>query len=283
MLAHNLLHERLGLGVAKLGLGLSLELRLGKLDRDDRRQPFSDVLAREVVVLVLEQSALAGVVVDDPGQRRPEALFVSTAFVRVDRVSERIHALRKLRVPLHRYLDADAPLDVFGSELDNGLVDHAVLACIYVPHEVGDATLVAECGLARLTILGELDAFVANGDCEPTVEERHLLKPPGESLEGVDGRLEYLGIGPEGDCRARLDRRRVALERSRRLAVVVRLVPRETIALDLGIETPGQRVDDGDTDTVETSGDDVAATAELATRVQGGQYEFDRRPAFDRV
>ena len=41
------LHERLGLGVAELGLGLALELRLAELDRDDRGQALADVVAGE--------------------------------------------------------------------------------------------------------------------------------------------------------------------------------------------------------------------------------------------
>ena len=44
----------LDLGVAQLGLGLALELRIGHLDADDRRQAFADVVAREVRVGVLD-------------------------------------------------------------------------------------------------------------------------------------------------------------------------------------------------------------------------------------
>ena len=40
--------------VAELGLRLALELRVGELGRDDRRQALAHVLAREVVVLLLE-------------------------------------------------------------------------------------------------------------------------------------------------------------------------------------------------------------------------------------
>src|ERR687890_345173 len=36
LVVHHLLGERARLGVAQLGLGLALELRLGQLDRDDR-------------------------------------------------------------------------------------------------------------------------------------------------------------------------------------------------------------------------------------------------------
>ena len=45
---HDPLDEALGLGVAELGLGLALELRLAELDRDDRGQALADVVAGEV-------------------------------------------------------------------------------------------------------------------------------------------------------------------------------------------------------------------------------------------
>jgi hypothetical protein len=44
----------LDLGVAELGLGLALELRVGQLDADDRGQALADVVAGEVAVAVLE-------------------------------------------------------------------------------------------------------------------------------------------------------------------------------------------------------------------------------------
>ena len=45
--------------VAELGLGLALELRVAQPDRDDGGQPLADVLALEVLVLLLQQVALA--------------------------------------------------------------------------------------------------------------------------------------------------------------------------------------------------------------------------------
>ena len=45
----------LDLGVAQLGLGLPLELRLGDLHRDDRGQPLAQVLAGDGDLRLLEQ------------------------------------------------------------------------------------------------------------------------------------------------------------------------------------------------------------------------------------
>jgi hypothetical protein len=79
LLVDHALHEGLRLGVAQLGLGLALELRLAELDRHDGGQALADVVAGEVVVLLLEDALVPGVAVDQGGQRRTEALLVGTA------------------------------------------------------------------------------------------------------------------------------------------------------------------------------------------------------------
>src|SRR5262249_52841915 len=86
--ATDLLHAGLGFSVAKLGLGLSLELRVGDLDTDDGRQALPDIVAGEVVVLLLEEFLLLGVSVDDAGEGGPKSLVVGAAFVGVDGVGE---------------------------------------------------------------------------------------------------------------------------------------------------------------------------------------------------
>ena len=56
LLVGGLLDHRPHLGVAELGLGLALELRVAQLHRDDRGEALADVLAEEVVVLLLEEA-----------------------------------------------------------------------------------------------------------------------------------------------------------------------------------------------------------------------------------
>ena len=56
----HLLDQALDRRVAELALRLTLELRVGELHRDHRRQPLAHVLAGEVLVLLLEQVAIAG-------------------------------------------------------------------------------------------------------------------------------------------------------------------------------------------------------------------------------
>ena len=64
-LVGGLLDQGLDLGVAELALGLALELRLAHPHRDDGDDALADVLAREVVVLLLEEVLGPGVLVDD--------------------------------------------------------------------------------------------------------------------------------------------------------------------------------------------------------------------------
>jgi len=68
------LDERAHRCVAELGLGLALELRVFELDRHDRDQALADVLADQVVVLLLEDALGARVAVEHVGEGLLEAL-----------------------------------------------------------------------------------------------------------------------------------------------------------------------------------------------------------------
>ena len=100
-----LLDQRPHLGVAELGLGLALELRVAQLHRQDRGEALADVLAQEVGVLLLEQALGLGVAVDHVGEGLLEALLVHPALGGGDVVGERVDALVVAGVPLHRDVD----------------------------------------------------------------------------------------------------------------------------------------------------------------------------------
>ena len=119
---HHLLHEGPRLGVAQLGLGLALELRLGQLDRDDRGQPLPDVVAGQPVLGLLDHAPVLAPLVGGVGQRGPEALLVGAALVGVDRVGEGVHRLLVGHVPLHRDLDADPGVGPLGLDRDHRVV-----------------------------------------------------------------------------------------------------------------------------------------------------------------
>ena len=188
-------HEALHAGVAELRLRLALELRVGELRRDDRGQPLADVLAGEVVVLLLEQAARAGVAVEDGRQRRAEARQVRAALVRVDVVGEGEDRLLVGRVPLHR--DLDAALVALALEEDDLAADR-LLVGVEVAHEVLDAAVVLELA-ERL-----LAALVVDRDPQAAGQEGGLAQALLEHGEVQVGRLEDLGVGPERDRRAGL-------------------------------------------------------------------------------
>ena len=73
LLVDHALDEAADLGVAQLGLGLALELRVAQLDAEDGHQALADVLAAEVLLFLLEEALGARVVVDGAGDGRPEA------------------------------------------------------------------------------------------------------------------------------------------------------------------------------------------------------------------
>src|SRR5690606_11251058 len=119
---------------AQLGLGLSLELRLLDLDRDDAGESLTHIVAREPIdTALLEESGLASVVVDRAGQRRLEPGQVGTTFMGIDGVDEAERAVVVAVVVLQRhfevYLFADGRdvdglgvqrLAVAAQELDEG-------------------------------------------------------------------------------------------------------------------------------------------------------------------
>src|SRR5262249_20146145 len=81
------LDETLDARVAELRLGLSLELRVAQLDRDDSCQPFTNILAVETLLL-LQKLELLGLRVQRARQRAAEAGQVRAALDRVDVVGE---------------------------------------------------------------------------------------------------------------------------------------------------------------------------------------------------
>jgi len=160
-----------------------------------------------------------------------------------------------------------------------------LLASAEVVDVVDEAAVVAvdDLGLGRLLDLvsvalpGRGRSLVRQHDGETAVEEGHLTQPRRQGLEAVVSRLEDVLGGPEGDLGAGVVDGTALGERRIGNAVGVGLRPQVALAPDRDIETLGERVDDGDADTVQPAGNLVAAAAELAAGVQNGQDDLDGR------
>ncbi len=259
----DLLDQRAHLGVAELGLGLTLELRVLELHRDDGGESFADVLTLELRVLVLHQLAALGVLVHHVGEGLLEALLVHAALGGGDGVGEAVQPLVEGLVPLHRDFDDAAVL--LGLEGDHRLVER-LLRRVEVLDEVDEAAVVLERLFERF-----LRSLVTEPDFEALVEEGHLPQPLEEGLGPELGVLEHVGVGPERDLGPGLVGGTDLLDLARGLAALVEAeLPLGAVAVDLEVESLRERVDDRDPDAVEASRDLVALSAELPPRVQGG-------------
>ena len=263
-----LLDEALHPRVAELGLRLPFELRLAQLHRDDRGEPLADVLALEVVLLLLEQALVARVAVQRGRERCLEAGQVRAALVRVDVVREREHGLDVGRVPLHG--DLDGAVVLLALEVDHVLVD-GILCAVDVRDEVTDAAL----GVELVTRLGL--PLVDQDDAQALREERGLAEPLHERVARPLDLLEDLGVGEEADRRAGVGRLPDLEHLGGRLAAAELLAIRLAVTVHLGDQPLRESVDHGDTDAVQAARDLVAVTAELAPCVQLRQDDRERR------
>ena len=162
--------------------------------------------------------------------------------MRVDRVGEGVDALGVGRVPLHRDLDRQPVARGPRRRSRSTVLWIGVLGRVQVPDEVGDAarvvvgdllrSLARPCGGGGRVVLVDdlLGALVAQHDRQALVEERHLLQPAADRLEGVGRGLEDRVVGPERDGRAGLAGRGALLQRRGRLLVDVGLAPVEAVA-----------------------------------------------------
>ncbi len=257
------------LGIAELGLGLALELRVAELHRDDRGEALADVVADEVLVLLLQEALAPGVAVHHVGEGLLEALLVHAALGGGDVVGERVEALVVAGVPLERELGLAERLGV--AERDDRR-EQRLLRGVEVRDEVDDAAVVLE------HLLGDrVDALVAEHDLEPLIEERHLAQTLQQRLRAEVELLHDRAVGPERDARAVLVGVAEPLERSDRLATVDECHRvAAAVAADLHLEPARQRVDDRHADTVQPAGDLVALAAELAAGVEHREHDLGR-------
>ena len=255
--------------VAELGLRLAFELRLGQAHGDDAGQTLGDVFARQVLVLLLEQVVGPRIGVDDARDGGAEANHVAATLVRIDRVGEGEDRRLVRHVPLQRNVDLDAVLLVAGADdHDTGMDDF--LAVVHERDVLGNAAFV----LPRL--VRAVAALVDEAQRKHRREERHLAHAARERVAVVANVLEDLAVGQERDRGAARAVPRLALrERVLGIALGVVLAEDEAVAADFDVQLLGERVDDGHTDAMETTGDLVAAAAELAAGVQLGEHDLD--------
>ena len=182
LLVDDALDDPLDLRRHQLVLRLVAELRIGVLDRDDRRQPLADVVAAQARLQILEQPRRLRVGVHGARERGAEAGQVRAAVLVLDVVREAVDRLLVGVVPLQRDVDLRA---VHLAQHRNRLVVDGRLRRVQIGDELRDAALELE--LVRL-----VGALVADRDRQAAVQVRQLLEPLGQDLERELRALEDL-------------------------------------------------------------------------------------------
>ena len=100
-----------------------------------------------------------------------------------------------------------------------------------------------------------------------------------QGIETVLRHREDLRIGDEVNLRSRLFRLADDRQRSGCHTLLETYAVDLAVALNFDVHRRGERIDDGDTDTVQAARHLVALAAELAARVQDGQDHLNRRLA----
>src|SRR5579884_200250 len=267
----------LGLGanlrIRQLDLGLGFELRLRELGADNRRQPLTHVIGREIGVLLLQHPRLAGVRVQGAGERRAEAGQMRAAVRCIDGVGESEDRLGVVVRVLESNLDAGF-LEL--TRQVNGTRDQRLLVLVEMAHEGRDTAFKVEAALASRR-------FLKQANLETPVEIGHLTQALDQKIE-VECRVgEDRGVSLEGRLRASPACLSNALNLGDRLAFRILLAVFLAVTLHLDLQPGGQRAHGRHADAMQAAGDLVPALLEFAAGVQTRHDDFERRPAYLRM
>ena len=265
VLAEAVRHGRLDLtldfGVAELGFGLTLELRIDQLDADHRGQAFSNVVARQVRLRIPQDAGASRPIVQGARERRAKTGDMGPAVDGVDVVGEREDVLRVRIVVLQR--DFDRRPAILPFDVDRAGVE-GLLVAVEVPHERDESSLEIERPFSVRTLIDELDPDALR-------EIRRLTQALRDEVERVVDGLEHFRIGAElGRSPPPAVLGSELADGRGRLASGVLLGPNRSVSGRFNPQPLGQRVHDADTDPVKPAGHLVAAATEFAAGMQHG-------------
>ena len=256
--------------VAELLLGLTLELRLRKLDGDDRGDALADVLAGDLIV-ALYGICLHAVGVYDTGERGFEAGLMHTALRSMDVVCKGDEILGIAVVILQGDLGYRVALGA--AEVYDLLVQRIFMA-VEVIYKLADAALIAH--RVALAVLGALIGYL---DMHAAVQECLLAQSGVQRLIVIYGCIKKFGVGLEGDDGAVLIGIADYLHLLRYPAAGKLHLIDFALFVNLNLEPLGQGVDDGSANAVQAAGYLIASAAELAAGVQHGIDDLERGSA----
>ena len=273
--------------VTQLGLRLTLELRFGYLDGDNRRQTLTKIVRIDsrVTVLIfelrlLEHLALLRVFLHYTRESRTETGYVGTTLNGIDVIDVGVYVLVEVGVVDHSYLNRRT---VFLGIQMNHLADERRTGTVDITNELTQTLLRVELLFLAVTLC-VFHAFVLQHDLDTGIQERQLTHTVREDIPVINGLGEDRIIRPElhertgltllpVTCSLRLCDR---MHRSQRFSLLVILAVDSTLTVHLHVHLLRERIHTTHTYTVETTGYLVTILVELTTGVEHGHNNFQR-------
>ena len=196
LLTDDVLNRGLRLGISKLLLGLSLELRILDFDRNYGRETFTDIITTQIRLRVLQELMTACIIVKGLRDRVFKTGEVGSTLRGIDVIDEGIGILSIGVIMLHRDLDEHMiPLTL----TVNDIRIQWLLALVEILHELLDTTLVVE-GLFLLFTFTSIDQC----NFQRLREEGCLTETNLQGIVIIYGIFEDLRIRKEVNLRSML-------------------------------------------------------------------------------
>ncbi len=250
----------------QLAFGLPLKLRLRQPHADHGHETFTNVVTGDgdFVLLLLEHARLRSEIVDGPRQSGTKTGKVCAAIHGVDGVRKRKNIFAVGIVVLQRDFDFDVPALSFHVD---GRVVQRRFSAVQVLHEFRDAACKAEFGIL-------FRALVCQRNPQSLVQESQLAQALRERIEAVFSLIENRQIRMKRDFRPGLARLSGLLQLGSGLTFFVGLFPHFTVARNFQLQPIGKRIDDGNTNAVQTARHFVGFAVEFSASVQYGHHHL---------
>ena len=274
-IAHRRLDSTDDLGVAQLGLGLSLELGLEHLDRDDGGEALAEVLGLDFNLGLLEHLVVLGILLQGRTQTAAESRQVGTALDGVDVVDKRVDVLVERGVIGHGDLNGDVAL--LALDMDD-VLDKRLLVAVDIAYKLVKTGL-AVVGLGACNAVLVLVAQVGDRQRDTGVQIGQVAQALRQDIKFVDRGREDGAIGVEDDGCAMVLLAAVAhdFHLAGRLAQAVFLHVDLATAAHLGTQVVAQGVHATHAHTVQTARHLVGTLVELTAGMQHGHHDLESR------
>ncbi len=252
-LAYSLLYGTIHLLVAKLGLCLSLKLRLSHFDRDDSGQSLAEVvrsnLNLRLIHLLAQLIVLVSILLQRTGKSDTETSKVSTTLDGVDIINVRVDILRIVVIVEQSYLNRNACLLSLQAYR---VTNNRSTVAVNVAHKLLQSLLSVEhLRLAQITLL--VRTQIGQRDSNTCIKECEFAHTTSHDVILIHSLSEDSSIRPELLTSTALVGLAHYLYRVERLTHLIFLLVDLTVAEHLGEHVRRKSVNTAHTHTVQTT------------------------------